>query len=140
MTLSFKLDDDLLDKFYDIFEHIEEKLGTDDLSNFKYESIRSKEYLKTSVSDETCFREGKYNYVPNKNTKYTCRVLLQIQSVYFNMKDNKDDIKYYPQVLLEQCGYIPFSNNVLFHKDFEFTDNEPDASEEEINENTLLDE
>ena len=54
------------------------------------------------------------------------------------MKDN-DDIKYYPQVLLEQCGYKPFSNNVLFHADLELTDTEPD-SEEEINENTVLDE
>ena len=84
------------------------------------------------------FREGKYNPISDKNTKYICRVLLQIQSVYFNMKDNKDDIKYYPQVLLEQCGYIPFSNNVLIHKDLEFTDAEPDSeSEEEINENTF---
>ena len=62
------------------------------------------------------------------------------------MKDN-DDIKYYPQVLLQQCGYRPFSNNVLFHSDLEFTDTEPDSesndsdeSEEEINENTVFDE
>ena len=125
--------------------YIEEKLKIDDLSNLKYESIRGEEYLKTILSDETYFREGKHNAIPNKNIKYTCRVLLQIQSVYFNMKDNKEDIKNYPQVLIEQCGYIPFSNNVLFHKDHKFTDNEPDSesndeSEEEINENTMFDE
>ena len=107
--MNFRLSDgdDLLDKFYDIFEHIEEKSGIDGLSNFKYESIRGKEYLKTSVSDEMCFREGKHNLIPDKNTKYICRVLLQIQSVYFDMKDNKDGIKCYPQVLLEQCVYRP---------------------------------
>ena len=56
------------------------------------------------------------------------------------MKDN-DDIKYYPQVLLEQFGYRTFSNNVLFHPDLEFTDTDPDSdSEEEINENTVFDE
>ena len=27
-----------------------------------------------------------------------------LQPVYYSMKD-KDDIKYYPQVLIEQCGY-----------------------------------
>ena len=39
--------------------------------------------------------------------KYDCRVLLQIQSVYYSMKDN-DDIRYYAQVLLQHCGYKPF--------------------------------
>ena len=33
--MNFKLNDDLLDKFYDIFGYIEEKLGIDDLSNLK---------------------------------------------------------------------------------------------------------
>ena len=51
------------------------------------------------------------------------------------MKDN-DDIRYYPQVLLEQCGY-----RLLFHPDLQFADAEPDSeSEEEINENTVFDE
>ena len=40
------------------------------------------------------------------------------------MVDNYD-IRYYPQVLLELCGYRPFSYNVLFHPDLEFTDTEP---------------
>ena len=56
-------------------------------------------------------------------------------------------IRYYPQVLLEQCGYRFFSNNTLFHPDLQFTNSEPDfesndsdESEEEINENTVFDE
>ena len=65
---------------------------------------KGEEYLKTKVNDETCFREdGKFIVNPKENTKYTCRVLLQIQSIFFNMKDNEDDIRYCPQVLLEQC-------------------------------------
>ena len=60
------------------------------------------------------------------------------------MKDNKNKIEYYPQVQLEQCLNKHFFNNVLICKDLEFTDTEPDSknneSEEEFNENTLLDE
>ena len=61
------------------------------------------------------------------------------------MKDNIDEIEYYAQVLLEQCVYKVFSNNILIHKDLDFTDTEPDSvsndeSEEEINENTTFDE
>ena len=88
-----RLDDDSLDKVFDIFVHIEEKLGIA-LNDFTYEN-KGEEHLKTIVSDETCFRENKDNIIPSENTKYTCRVLLQIQSVYFNMEDNKDDIRYY---------------------------------------------
>ena len=137
--MNFKLDDDSFDKMYDIFEHIEEKLGID-LNNFTYES-KGEEYLKTIVFDETCFRkDSKTNTIPNENTKYKCRVLLQMQSVYYKMKD----IKYYPQILIEQWGYRPFSNNVLFHPDLIFADteseSEPDSEAEEIDENTVLDE
>ena len=64
------------------------------------------------------------------------------QSVYYNMKDK--DMKYYPQVLIEQYVYKTFSNNTIIHPDLEFTDSEPDSesnnsneSEEEINENTV---
>ena len=58
------------------------------------------------------------------------------------MKDK--DMKYYPQVLIEQYVYKTFSNNTIIHPDLEFTDSEPDSesnnsneSEEEINENTV---
>ena len=127
------------------FSILKRKLGIDDLSNFKYESNRDEEYLKVSVFDETCFRENKANRISNENNEYTCRVLLQIQSVYYSMKNNIDEIEYYAQVLLEQCVYKVFSNNILIHKDLDFTDTEPDSvsndeSEEEINENTMFDE
>ena len=68
--------------------------------NFTCES-KSKEYLKTTVSDKTCFKknkDNKTNIIPNKNTRYNCRVILQIQSVYYNTE--KKNIKYYLQVLL----------------------------------------
>ena len=69
--------------------------------------------------------------------------MLQIQPIFFNMEDNKDDIRYYPQLLLEQCACKLFINNTIFHSELKFTDTERDSnseSEEEINENTVLDE
>ena len=140
-TMNFKLDDDSLDKIIDFFEYIEEKLKIV-LNNFTYQS-NFEEYLKTKVSDETCFRkekDNKTNIIPNENTKYKCGVLLQIQFVYYNMKDK--DIKYYSQVLIEQCTYKTFSNNTIIHPDLEFTDTEPDSEseEEEFNEDTMCDE
>ena len=56
--------------------------------------------------------------------------------------DNDDDIRYYSQILLDQCKYKVFANNKLIHPDLNFTDSEPDdsdESEEEINENTVFD-
>ena len=66
--MNFRLNgDDSLSKVYDIFEHIQEKLGID-LNNFMYESS-GEEYLKTIVSDETYFRKNKddkINIIPNE--------------------------------------------------------------------------
>ena len=135
--MNFKLDDNLLDKIYDIFEHIEKKLKID-LNNFTYE-YKGEEYLKTIVYDETCFRknkDNKTNIIPNENTKYKCRVLLQIQSVYYSMKDkgilsdDNYDIVYYHQMLLEARGYKVFSNNKLINPKLIFSDTEPDLPDE----------
>ena len=60
------------------------------------------------------------------------------------LSDYNDDIVYYPQLVLEQCGYRFFSNNRLIHPDLIFTDFEPDdideSEGEEINENTVFNE
>ena len=69
-------------------------------------------------------------------------MLLQIQSVYYSKKDNYD-IVYYPQVLIEQCGYSFFSNNKIIHPNLILTDSDPDdnnESEQEFNKDTLCDE
>ena len=87
------------------------------------------------MSDETCFRKdknNKINTIPNENTKYNCRVLLQIQSVSYSMKDKdilSDDIKSYPQVLIEQCGYKVFSNNTIIYPDLIFSCSESDDTD-----------
>ena len=90
--MNFMLHDNLRDKIIDIFEHIEEKLKIDN-NNFTYES-KGEEYLKTTVSDKTCFRidkDNKTNIIPNEKTEHNCRVLLQVQSVYYSMKDEDID-------------------------------------------------
>ena len=60
------------------------------------------------------------------------------------LSNDNDDIDYYPQLLLEQCGYRFFSNNILIHPDLTFIDLEPDdndeSEEEKIDENTVFDE
>ena len=158
--MNFKINDELRDKICkrleNIFEHIEEKLSIT-LNDFTFEK-NGGSYFKIKVTDETCFKEnikpnlilkeGKVtpkesdaNFTPKENVMYTCRVLFQIQSVFFEIKDKKDDIIYYPQLLLDQCAYKRFINKVIFHPDFEFTDTEPESeseSEEEINESTVL--
>ena len=86
-------------------------------------------------------KENEAIFTPKEDVMYIGRALLQIQSVLFNMRDTKNDISCYPQLLLKQCVCKRFINNVIFHPDLEFTDTEPDSeSEEEINENTVLDE
>ena len=150
--MNFKINDELSAKIYqsleNIFEHIEKNADIN-LNDFTFEE-KGENYFKTKVTDETCFKEGKVikkesdaNFIPKKNVMYTCRALLQIQSVFFEIKDKKDDISYYPQLLLQQCICKRFINKVIFHPDLEFTDTEPESeseSEEEINDSTVLDE
>ena len=93
--------------------------------------------MKTTVSDETCFRKDKdkrVNTIPDEKIKYNCRVLLQIQSGYCN---NNEDENYNPQVLLQSCRYKCVANNRLIHDVLDFIDTEPESeSEEEFNEDT----
>ena len=140
-SMSFKFDDEVYYKISAIFERIG-KIKDIDFNDYTYES-KDEEYFKTKVNDETCFKEGKDIITLTENIKYTCRALLHLQSVFFNMKDNEDDIRYSLQTLLEQCVYKPFINNTIFHRDLEVTDTEPDSeseSEKELNENTVFDE
>ena len=92
--------------------------------------------MKTKASDETCFTKDKdktTNTIPNEKTKYNCRVLLQIQSVYYN---NNEDENHYPQLFLQSCRYTFIANNKLIHDVLDFTGTEPESeTEEEFNEN-----
>ena len=85
-SMGFKLDGDSLRKVFNIFEYISDKKDIA-LKDFTYE-IKGEDYCKTKVNDDTCFKkrcsEAKAAYCikPEENIKYTCRVLLQIQSIF----------------------------------------------------------
>ena len=88
-------------------------------------------YLKTNVYKKTRFNKKgcrDIHIVPNKNTKYECKPLLQIQSIYYAQEDKKD-IFHYPQIRVEQCEYKDFIEYNIAHKDFMFTDSEPESEE-----------
>ena len=83
-----------------MYDHIGIILNID-LYHYSYDDNNGITYFKTKVSDETCFRKDKdkpTNTIPDEKTKYNCRVLLQIQFVYYNNKDILEDEDYYPQI------------------------------------------
>ena len=123
-------DIDLLDKIVNIFEYIGEKLKID-LHGYSYETGVDI-YLKTKVYKRTHFNNkgwGGTHIVPNKKTKYGCKPLLQVKSIYY-VQDNKKDIVYHLQIRLEQCEYKDFIEYNIVHKDFMFTDSEPESEED----------
>ena len=84
------------------------------------------------VSEKTKIKT--VNTIRNEKTKYNCRALLQIQSVYYN---NNEDEDFYPQIFLQSCRYKSLANNRLIHGILDFTDTEPESkAEEELNEDT----
>ena len=138
-TMSFVIDDDLKDRIDNIFKHIEEKLDIA-LENPIYNG-EINHYLRTKIYKRTCFIKiyEDDHIVPNKNTKYECKPLLQIQSLYYS-KEDKKVIFYYPQMRLEQCGYKDFIEYSIADKDFMFTDAEPESEEEFNDDNDDRDE
>ena len=137
-TMNFILNDDSLEKIIEIFENIEAKLGLD-INDYTYDSDYAT-YFKTKASNKTCFRQSSdktHNILPREKTGYNCRILLQIESVFFNNK-NKDDIDYYAQVFLQEFRYTPQINRTLLIDKLELIDVEPESEseEEEFNENT----
>ena len=89
-------------------------------------------YLKTKVYKRTHFNKKgcrDIHSVPNKNTKYEYKPLLQIQFIYYAQEDKKD-IFYHRQIRLEQCRYKAFLEYNIAHRDFMFTDSEPELEQE----------
>ena len=122
--MHFRISDDLTDKIDDIFKHIEEKLniGLKEWfckSEFNY-CLKTKIYKRTKVNKKI---RNDNHIVPNKNAKYECKPLLQIQSIYYAQDDKKHTV-YYPQVLVEECGYKDFIEYNIAHKYFMFTDSD----------------
>ena len=109
-TINFKFDDYSFGKIIDIFDYIGEILNID-LYHYLYDDNNGITYFKTKVCDDTELRKNKdktTNTIPDEKTKYNCRVLLQIKSVYYNNnKDIIEDEDYYPQYFYNSAD-IPF--------------------------------
>ena len=128
--MKFALDNDLVYNIMNIFEYIEKKLEID-LQEYIYyngkdDYLNAKIYKRTRFNKKGC-KGTSIN--PGKNTKYECKPLLQIQSIYYASEDKKD-IAYYPQILVEQCGYKIFIEYNIVPKDFVFTDSEADDNDD----------
>ena len=86
-------------------------------------------YLETKIFKRACFKKkDAMTIILIINTKYECKSLLQIQSIYYPQED-KAAIFYYPQIQLEKCGYKDFIEYNTAYKDFMFTDSEPESEE-----------
>ena len=101
--MSFELSGKVEDKIYDIFENIKEKSDIDSINYGSQSEKTGIEYLRTSMSDRTLFEIDDYRIIPGEKIRYSCNVILQIQSVYHTTKDKY--VIYYSQVLLDQWCY-----------------------------------
>ena len=78
--------------------------------------------------------------MPNRNTKYKCKPLSQIQSIYYAKNEDKKDVFYYPQIRLEQFGYKDFIEYNIAHNDLIFRNSKPEQEEEFNDDNDDRDE
>ena len=98
-SMSFFIkDDDLLNKYNEIWDKVKEKLNI----KFHSEPIYDKIYTKAKVREFDGVIKTNFlgNKVPKKNMRYTCIACLRNDSVVVRM-----DKKNYPQVYLEECKY-----------------------------------
>ena len=98
MNMSFLIkDDEVLEKYEQIWDLIKNKLGI----KFHSEPVYDKKYLKTKVREYDGVIKTNFlgNDVPKENMHYTCIACITIDSVM------KMDKKYFPQVYLEECKY-----------------------------------
>ena len=97
-SVNFILNDGLLEKIYEIFSDIEARLGIA-INDFILTNSHDIS-LNTKVSkDRTCFRqsnEERENIPPRQNTNNISKILIRIESVFFNNKGNTEDVIYYP--------------------------------------------
>ena len=90
-------DDDVLDKYNEIWNKIKEKL------NIKFHSISvyDEQYIKAKVREANGVIKTNFlgDEIPKESTHYTCIACVSIDSVMRMEKKN------YPQVYLEECKY-----------------------------------
>ena len=86
--MNFSINNESYDRLINILEYIEEKLEIY-FADFTFER-KGEEYFKATVSDVTSFKEDitptlilkEGKIIPEEDVMYTCRALLQIQSIF----------------------------------------------------------
>ena len=93
----FVRDDNVLDKYNEIWDVIKKKLKI----KFHSMPVYDEKYLKTKVREYDGVIKTNFlgNDVPKENMHYTCIACITIDSVMRMEKKN------YPQVYLEECKY-----------------------------------
>ena len=93
----FTKDDEVWEKYENIWDMIKKKLGI----KFHSEPIQEQKYLKAKVREFDGMIKTKFldNDMPKENMHYTCIVCITIDSVM------RMDKKNHPQVYLEECKY-----------------------------------
>ena len=90
-------DENVLDKYNEIWDKIKEKLSI----KFHSEPVYDQTYIKAKVREFDGVIKTNFlgNGVPKENMHYTCIACVTIDSIM------RMDKKYYPQVYLEECKY-----------------------------------
>ena len=91
-------DDELLEKYNEIWEKVKNFLNND----FDSEPIYNEKYLKAKIKScngkiNTNFHKNK---ISKKGSQYICLSVILLDSVFRTGKN------YYPQVFLEECKYV----------------------------------
>ena len=99
-NMSFVIkDDDVLDKYNEIWDKIKETLST----KFHSMPVYDKKYIKAKVREFNGVIKTNFlgDEIPKESMHYTCIAYITIDSVMRMEKKN------YPQVYLEECKYKP---------------------------------
>ena len=94
----FMKDDELLEKYYEIWEKVRNNIKKE----FDSESVYNEKYLRARIKSykgkiNTNFHNNK---IPKEGSQYICLPEILIDSVY------RKDKNHYPQVFIEECKYV----------------------------------
>ena len=125
----FIKDDELLEKYYEIWQKVKDSLKKE----FDCEPIYNKKYLKAKIKsfNEKTNTNFHNNKIPKEDSQYICLWVTLINSAFRTGKN------YYPQVFLVECKYIPKEIPKYIIDDIEISsDSERENSDEENQKNT----
>ena len=106
LNMSFLIkDDELLEKYHEIWEKIKSSIKTE----FDSKRVYNEKYLQAKIKSyngkiNTNFHHKK---IPREGSQFICLSVILINSVFKTGKN------YYPQVYLEECKYVVKEKKIL---------------------------